>query len=384
MKYLVTGGAGFIGSHIVERLLKDGHDVRVLDNFSSGREENLGFVTQYAVRSAQSEGLKSGNAQYAVRGTQFELITGDIRHFPTCLDASKGVDAILHQAALRSVPKSLEIPHEYNAVNIDGTVNILEAARQNKVKRVVIASSSSVYGDAISFPQKESDTPLLISPYALTKLTGEYYSRIYSENYGLETVNLRYFNVFGPRQSLDDEYAVVIPKFITCMLNDEQPPIHGDGTQSRDFAYIDNVVQANLLAATASSGAVSDRHCEDCEPKAKQDEAISAKTGDSAIDNGLRSRNVHSPQYAVRSSNKAFCEVLNVACGTDNSIIGLVESLNKIMGKNIKPKFTPKRQGDVMRTLADVTKIRQVLGYEPKVSFEEGLKKTVESFQKPR
>lgn len=314
MRFLVTGGAGFIGSHIVERLLKDGHFVRVLDNFSSGKEENLFFT-------------------HEIKTKNYELIRGDIRNYDICLEACDGIDYVLHQAALRSVPKSLTMPHEYNEVNIDGTVNMLEAARENKVKRFVYASSSSVYGEAETFPQKESDPSLLISPYALTKLTGEYYARIFSKNYGLETVGLRYFNVFGPRQSLDDEYAVVIPKFISCMLDNENPPIHGDGKQSRDFTYIDNVVEANILAATTSD---------------------------------------------------IKCEVFNVAAGNDHSIIDLVDILNKIMGKDIPPKFTPIRPGDVLRTLADTTKIKRFLGYEAKVSFEEGLKKTTEWFANQR
>lgn len=213
MRFLVTGGAGFIGSHITERLLKDGNFVRVLDNFSSGKKENLSFAQP------------------------FELIEGDIRDASTCNKACKGIDYVLHQAALRSVPKSMSTPHEYNAVNIDGMLNMLEAARDNKVKRFVFASSSSVYGDTSKFPQSESDYPLLISPYALSKLTGEYYCRIFSTHYGLETVSLRYFNVFGPRQALDDEYAVVIPKFIHCISNDKQPPIFGTGKQSRDFTF---------------------------------------------------------------------------------------------------------------------------------------------------
>ncbi|MFA5145958.1 MAG: SDR family oxidoreductase [Candidatus Omnitrophota bacterium] len=328
MRFLVTGGAGFIGSHITERLLNDGHFVRVLDNFSSGKESNLSFAF-------------TGDLVTWCPG-DFELIRGDIRDYDVCLDACNGVDYVLHQAALRSVPKSLELPHEYNAVNIDGTLNILQAALKSKVKRVVIASTSAIYGDTQKFPQSETDAPLLISPYALTKLAGEYYSRVYSENYGLETVNLRYFNVFGPRQSLDDEYAVVIPKFIDCILNDKQPPIHGTGKQSRDFTYVDNVVQANILAATTR---------------------------------------VHSPQSTVHSEASTFCEVFNVACSSDNSILELVVLLNKITGKSIAPIHTPTRAGDVFRTLADISKITAKLGYKPAVNFEEGLRRTVEYFR---
>ncbi len=323
MKFLVTGGAGFIGSHIVERLLKEGHFVRVLDNFSSGKESNL-------------------SSTYNLPPTTYNLIRGDIRDSATCLKACTGMDYVLHQAALRSVPKSMTMPHEYNAVNIDGTLNILEAALKSKVKRVVMASSSSVYGDVTKFPEKETDMPLLISPYALTKLAGEYYSRVFSENYGLETVNLRYFNVFGPKQALDDEYAVVIPKFIHCILNNEQPPIFGTGKQSRDFTYIDNVVDANLLAAT--KGTVPSNSTGDC-------------------------------------PRRTFCEVFNVACGSDNSVLNLVDTLNKIMDKNVKPKLGPIRQGDVFRTQADISKIQSVLGFKPKVNFEEGLRRTVAWFK---
>ena len=311
-KYLVTGGAGFIGSHIVERLLKEGHFARVLDNFSSGKEENLVFT----------KGLGKD---------KFELIRADIRDKAACDSACAGVDYVLHQAALRSVPKSMEDPESYNDVNINGTLFLLQAASKHKVKRLAMASSSSVYGDTDKFPEEESAYPLLISPYALSKLAGEYYCRIFSEFFNLETVCLRYFNVFGPRQALDDEYAVVIPKFIHCIINDQPPPIFGTGKQSRDFTYIDNVVQANILAATTP---------------------------------GIKH------------------EVFNVANGKDNTVLELVDALNKIIGKNIEPKFLPVRAGDVFRTLADVSKIKAKLGYEPKVDFKQGLRRTVDWFKK--
>lgn len=312
-KFLVTGGAGFIGSHIVERLIKDGHTVRVLDNFSSGKEENLSFIET--------------NSLYTERYT---LIKGDIVNYDDCLKAVSGMDYCLHQAALRSVPKSMLNPHEYNRVNIDGTLNMLRASREAKIKRFVFASSSSVYGDTDRFPQKEEHLPRLISPYALTKLSGEYYCRIFSKNYALETVSLRYFNVFGPRQALDDEYAVVIPRFIVNMLKDLPPPVHGDGRQSRDFTYIDNVVEANILAALA--------------PDVK-------------------------------------CEVFNLANGKDNSILDLVNTLNKIMQKEIKPVFEPPRIGDVRRTLADIRRIKKVINYRLNVDFQEGLRRTVDWFK---
>ncbi len=325
VKYLVTGGAGFIGSNIAERLFKEGHYVRILDNFSTGKEENLSFLTQYAQRT-----------------TQYEIIRGDIRDLPTCAKACEGVDFVLHQAALRSVPKSLKCPEDYNAVNIDGTLNMLKAASQAKVKRLVFASSSSIYGDTDKFPETETDLPKLISPYALSKLTGEYYCKIFSEFFGLETVALRYFNVFGPKQALDDEYAVVIPKFITCILNDGQPPIFGTGKQSRDFTYIDNVVEANILAATVRSA------------------------------------------YSVQRTayHGVFHEVFNVANGKDNTVLELIDTINKILGKNIKPQLLPIRAGDVFKTQADISKIKKMLGFKVKVDFEDGIRRTIDYFER--
>lgn len=310
-RYLITGGAGFIGSSIAEKLINDGHYVRVLDNFFSGKEENLAFA----------KGLGKD---------KFELIRGDIRDKNICLAACKGVDYVLHQAALRSVPKSMDDPASYNDVNINGVMVMLQAAAANKVKRLVFASSSSIYGDTDKFPQREDHLPLLISPYALSKLTGEYYCRIFSEFFNVETVCLRYFNVFGPKQALDDEYAVVVPKFIHCIMNDAPPPIFGNGKQSRDFTFISNVVSANILAATTP---------------------------------GIKH------------------EILNVANGRDNTVLNLVETLNRIMGKNIKPKFLDARAGDVFKTEADISKIKSRLNYKPLVSFEEGLEKTVAYFQ---
>ena len=306
MKFLVTGGAGFIGSHIVDALVKSGDKVCVLDDLSSGRRENL-------------EGVAD----------KIEFIEGDIRDKVIVAKAMDGVDYVLHQAALRSVPKSLGNPKLYNDVNINGTLNILETAKEAKVKRIVFASSSSVYGETDRFPQREDFYPRLISPYALTKLAGEYYCRIFSEIYGLETTSLRYFNVFGPRQSLENQYAVVIPKFITCMLKDENPPIHGDGKQTRDFTYVENVVQANIKAATA--------------PDIK-------------------------------------CEVFNIACGKNYSVFDIVKYVNKILKKDIKPKFTPLRPGDVKDTLADIGKARKLIKFDPKIGFEEGIVKTIEYF----
>ncbi|MFC1674371.1 SDR family oxidoreductase [Candidatus Omnitrophota bacterium] len=307
-KYLVTGGAGFIGSHISEALIRRGHFVRVLDNFSSGRRENLGgFIGK------------------------IDLLRGDIRNKNTCLKACKGIDHVLHQAALRCVPKSLRDPHKYNEVNINGTLNLLQAAHKFRVRSFVFASSSSIYGDALKFPEREIDPARLISPYALTKLSGEYYCRIFAENYGLNTVSLRYFNVFGPRQALDDEYAVVIPKFITSMLKDCRPPIYGSGRQSRDFTFVSNVVAANLLAA--------------------------------------------------RKASRLRGEVFNVASGRDYTILELVAILNKLMHKRISPAHLRPRPAEALRTRADLSRAKKQLGFRPKIDFVQGLKITLEWFR---
>ncbi len=306
-KFLITGGAGFIGSHIVEELVNSGARVRVLDNFSSGREENL-----KAFRN------------------KIELLKDDIRDPAACLKACRGMDFILHQAALRSVPRSLKDPREYNEVNINGTLNMLEAARRIKAKSFIFASSSSIYGEALRFPQKESDLPRLISPYALSKLAGEYYCRIFSLHYGLPTVSLRYFNVFGPRQALDDEYAVVIPKFIACIMDNEHPPVYGSGKQSRDFTFVKNVVSANLAAIRKNS---------------------------------LQGR------------------VFNIASGRPYAILELVRILNRLIGKNISPVFLKPRPGDVFKTHADLADSKKLLKFTPEIGFIEGLKQTVEYFK---
>jgi nucleoside-diphosphate-sugar epimerase len=302
-RFLVTGGAGFIGSHIVEALVKQGEYVRVLDNFSSGKICNL-------------KGLEK----------KIDLVKGDICSQVSCIKATKHIDFVLHQAALRSVPKSMVDPHAYNRVNIDGTLNMLEASRQNKIKRFVFASSSSVYGEVKDYPENENFIPEPISPYALSKLTGEYYCKIFSLYFSLPTVALRYFNVFGPRQALDDDYAVVIPKFIDCLLKNQSPPIFGNGRQSRDFTFVQNVVAANLLAAGA-----------------------------------------HKIKYGI----------FNIAGGKDTSILDLVKMLNKILNKKINPKLLPTRSGDVFRTLADIGKAAKQLNFKPEVSFTKGLKITV-------
>ncbi len=308
--YLVTGGAGFIGSHLVHELAQRGERVTVLDNLSAGKVENLRDVWQ-----------------------RIQFIEGDIRDLGTVRRAVAGVDYVLHQAALRSVPLSIEDPATYHEVNASGTLNVLLAARDAKVRRVVMASSSSVYGDTERLPQQEDQPTRPISPYATTKLLTERYGQLFTDCYGLETVALRYFNVFGPRQDIGSQYAVVIPKFITAIMAGEAPPIHGDGQQTRDFTFVANVVEANLRAAVA-------------------------------------------PGVAG--------EVFNIACGQAHSVLELAERINAILGTSVAPRFLPKRQGDIVHTRADVTKARQRLGCQFAVSFDEGLRRTVEWFAAQR
>ncbi len=302
--YLVTGGAGFIGSHLVEELVSRGERVRVLDNFATGHPENI--------------------APFAGR---VEVVEGDLRDFETVLAAAQGIDYILHQGALPSVQRSVDDPLTSHRVNVDGTVHVLEAARQAGCRRVVYASSSSVYGDKPTLPKHEEMTPAPKSPYAASKLAGEYYLGVYYGVFGLETVALRYFNVFGPRQDPKSHYAGVMPRFITAMLNGSTPTVYGDGLQSRDFTYVANVVAANLLAATAP---------------------------------------------------EAPGKIMNIACGERHSLLDLLEVLGRIMGREATPIFQPDRPGDVKHSLADISRARQHLGYEPQVSFEEGMRRTVE------
>lgn len=305
--YLVTGGAGFIGSNIVEELLKQGHKVKVIDNFITGKRENIApFLGD------------------------IELIEDDIRNIEIVKKAAKGVDYVLHQAALRSVPKSVDEPSLANDINVNGTLNVFLASKEMDVKRVVYASSSSVYGDCDVFPEKEDFVPKPISPYAVSKLTGEYYGYTFSKTYGLEVVSLRYFNVFGPRQNPESKYSAVIPAFISRMLDGKPPIVEGDGNQSRDFTYVMNVVDANLAAAKA--------------------ERVSG-------------------------------EVINVACNRAYSVLDIVKYLNKFLGKEFRPEFAPPRKGDVRKTMADISKMKTLLKIEPKVDFETGIKKTLEWFQ---
>jgi len=310
MKVLVTGGAGFIGSHLVERLLREGFEVRVLDNFSTGRLENLAAVA-----------------------SSIELITGDICDYSVVTEAMRAVEVVFHQAALCSVARSVEFPQPTNDVNIGGTLNILLAARDENVKRVVCASSSSVYGNTPVLPKQETHSPTPESPYAVTKFTGELYCRNFYQLFGLETFSLRYFNVFGPRQVLDSPYAAVIPKFIDAILRGEPPVIYGDGQQSRDFSYIDNVVKANLLAMKAQAG---------------------------------------------------FGEAFNIACGQQTSVSQLASYLMELVGLAIKPVHRETRAGDVRHSLADISKAETLLGYHPTTGLLAGLESTLEWYRNHR
>jgi len=307
---LVTGGAGFIGSHLVERLLVDGTRVRVLDNFSSGTRANLPFAARYR--------------------RQLEVVRGDIRNLPTLLRAARGAHVIFHQAAMRSVPRSVKDPLGANENNVNGTLNVLEAARRCRVARVVYASSSSVYGDRPDLPKREDQPVAPLSPYAASKAAGEQYAAIWTRLYGVETVGLRYFNVFGPRQDPKSEYAAVIPRFILWAIRGRPLKVHGDGSQSRDFTYIDNVVEANLSAAKAP---------------------------------------------------EAAGEVFNVGCGSRVSLLEIIARLEALVGRSLERHHTPVRAGDVPHTLADVSKAKRLLGYAPLVDFDEGFRRTVEYFK---
>lgn len=306
--YLVTGGAGFIGSHIVEKLVTMGEKVRVLDNFSFGNSANF-------------KGMEA----------KIELISGDLLDTAAVTRAMEGIDVVFHQAALRSVPFSVNNPTLVNRVNVEGTLNVFTAARDAGVKRVVYASSSSVYGKGAMLPKSERDTPSPISPYAVSKLAGEYYAKVFTELYDLETVGLRYFNVYGPRQDPDSQYAAVIPRFIHWALRGEPLEVHGDGLQSRDFTYIDNVVQANLQAAHSELGAGG---------------------------------------------------VFNVGEGKSHTLLDLVDLLEEIIGTKLQLLHTAGRAGDVRFTRAEISESQRCLGYRPRVSFEEGMARTIEYFGK--
>lgn len=304
---LVTGGAGFIGSNLVRELLERGDRVRVLDNFSTGLRRNLLDITD-----------------------DVEVVEGDLRSYERVHTAVRGVEVVFHQGALGSVPRSVQDPLTSTAVNVEGTLNVLLAARDEGVRRVVAASSSSVYGDGGTFPRTESQAPNPISPYAVAKLAAERFCVSFARVYGLETVALRYFNVFGPRQDPGSQYAAVVPLFVSAIAAGEPVTIHGDGEQSRDFTYVANVVDANLLAADAAEAAGT---------------------------------------------------VLNIAAGGSETVGTLAETIGRLLGKPVTREHTPPRPGDVLQSWADVTRAREVIGYEPRIGFEEGLRLTIQYLQ---
>lgn len=308
MNYLVTGGAGFIGSNIAKHLVEKGESVRVLDNFFSGKKENLADIID-----------------------KIDFVEGDITDLETCKKVSADMDYVLHQAAIPSVPRSVDQPLQSNEANVTGTLNILYAARDAKVKRVVYAGSSSAYGD-VDIPVKTEELlPRPLSPYAASKLAGEYYCKVFYNCYGLETVVVRYFNVFGPQQDPNSQYSAVIPKFITSVLKDEQPTIYGDGLQSRDFTYVENNISGNILAATSKKGAG---------------------------------------------------EVFNIACGGSFDLVTLMKIINETLGKDIKPIFAPTRKGDVKHSLAGIKKAEEILGFKVIVDFKEGMRRTIDWYKK--
>lgn len=304
--FLVTGGAGFIGSNLCEAILNMGYGVRCLDDLSTGKQSNIDLFSNHP---------------------NYTFIEGDIKDFDTCMMAAKGVDYVLNQAAWGSVPRSIEMPLFYCANNIQGTLNMLEASRINQVKKFVYASSSSVYGDEPTLPKKEGREGNLLSPYALTKRCDEEWAKQYTMHYGLDTYGLRYFNVFGKRQDPDGAYAAVIPKFIKQLLNGETPTINGDGDQSRDFTYIENVIEANLKACLAES------------------------------------------KYA----GNAF----NIAYGGRAYLIDIYHALAKALGSKKEPVFGPARKGDIRHSNADISKTRDMLGYDPDWSFKQGIEQAI-------
>ena len=305
--FLVTGGAGFIGSNLCEAILKMGYKVRCLDDLSTGKQANVDIFLD--------------NPNYT-------FIKGDIKDFDTCMSACEGVDYVLNQAAWGSVPRSIEMPLFYEKNNIMGTLNMMEAARQHGVKKFVYASSSSVYGDHPVLPKKEGQEGNLLSPYALTKRVDEEFAKLYTRLYGLDTYGLRYFNVFGRRQDPDGAYAAVIPKFIKMLMNGETPTINGDGMQSRDFTYIENVIEANLKACLAP--------------------------------------------------HEAAGNAFNIAYGGREYLIDIYHSLTRALGKDIEPNFGPDRAGDIKHSNADISKAREMLGYDPDYDFDSGLKLAID------
>ena len=308
--FLVTGGAGFIGSNLCEAILKMGYKVRCLDDLSTGKQANVDLF---------------------INNPNYEFIKGDIKNLDTCMKACEGVDYVLNQAAWGSVPRSIEMPLFYCANNIQGTLNMMEAARQNGVKKFVYASSSSVYGDEAHLPKKEGVEGNLLSPYALTKRCDEEWGKMYTMHYGLDTYGLRYFNVFGRRQDPNGAYAAVIPKFIKMLLNDERPTINGDGNQSRDFTYIENVIEANLKACLAP--------------------------------------------------HEAAGQAFNIAYGGREYLNDIYKTLVEALGKDIEPIYGPDRKGDIKHSNADISKARELLGYNPKYDFHRGLNEAIDWYK---
>ena len=325
--YLVTGGAGFIGSNIVEELLRRKQKVRILDNFSTGKRETVEFLINKASKLKNSNGKKNNG------NSNLEVFEGDLRSYHIVREAVEGVDYILHQGALPSVPRSVRDPITSNEVNVVGTLNILNAAKETKVRRIVYASSSSCYGDLAQLPKTEDMLPNPLSPYAVSKLAAEKYCQVFYKLYNLETVSVRYFNVFGPRQDPTSQYSAVIPKFISIMMTSKAPVIYGDGEQSRDFTYVQNVVEANLQA---------------CEG----------------------------------GHEELAGEVFNIAYGKRITLNDLVEKINGILGTTIKPVYSEPRAGDIKHSLANIGKARQFLGYDPKFDFDQGLKMTIDTMRK--
>jgi UDP-glucose 4-epimerase len=320
-RYLVTGGAGFVGAHLVKALVVRGHAVRVLDNFSTGSARNLAYALGQPIDEP------AGGAVMHAGGA--EVHHGDLRNPEACARACAGIDVVLHQAAMRSVPRSVDDPRGANEHNVTGTLNLLVAAAAAGVRRFVYASSSSVYGDDPSLPKREDALPAPISPYAASKLAGEHYCRVFAKTFTLSTVSLRYFNVFGPLQDPQSQYAAVIPRFIAWTLNGQPLEIHGDGEQSRDFTYVDNVVAANLLAAEGP-----------------------------ALDG----------------------DAINIACGERFTLLQVAEAIERLLGRRSEHRHTPPRRGDVRHTLADIDRARRRLGYVPRVGFHDGMARTVEYF----
>ena len=335
MKYLVTGGAGFIGSHIVDALVEANHEVVVLDNLSSGHKENLSNAWK-----------------------KITFVEGDVRDAETCLKAAEGCDGIFHEAALVSVPDSINRPRDNHDINITGTLNVLEAARANGVKRVVFASSAAIYGDNPELPKYEAMLPEPKSPYALAKLTGEYYLKIYAECFGLETVALRYFNVFGPRQDPSSMYSGVISIFSERIMKGLPITIYGDGEQTRDFVNVKDVVAANLLAMTTV--------------KIVQDvEAVKTEGDDPPLTFNEGSARFN--ERSVSTSGSAAFSIFNIATGSQTSLLQLLDALGEIYETEPDVTFVAARPGDIRHSLADISKARNVLDYDPKVGVKEGL-----------